>query len=105
MPRAAGIGATLLLGLFALDAFDGRSLGQVLPDFAIHLLPAMVCGTVVALAWRRPWIGATVFGLLAAGYALSVPSRPDWIAVISGPLAAVALLFAISPRRTIVAGH
>ena len=99
LPRAAGVGATLFLALFALDAFDGRPPGEVLPDFVIHLLPAVVCGAVVALAWRHPWVGAAAFGLLAFGYALSVPSRPDWIVIISGPLAVVALLFAISPKR------
>ena len=98
-PRVIGIGATLFLALFALDAFDGRPLSAVLPDFAMHLVPAAVCSVVVALAWRYPWVGAATLGALAVGYALSVPTHPDWIAVISGPLALTALMFAISPPR------
>ncbi len=98
-PRLLGVGVTLFLALFALEAFEGRPFFQALPGFAMHLLPAAACGAVVALAWRYPWAGAAVFGLLAVGYALSVPTHPDWIAIISGPLAATALLFAISPRR------
>ena len=39
-PRVIGIGATLFLALFALDAFDGPSLWAVLPEFAMHLVPA-----------------------------------------------------------------
>ena len=48
-------------------------------------------------SWRRPWIDGIVFMLLAAAYAVSVPSRPDWTLVISGPLPrAVALLFLLA---------
>ena len=104
VPRIVGIGITLFLGLFALDAFDGRPLGNAVPDFAIHLLPAAVCGVVVALAWRFPWVGAAAFALLAISYAVSVPSRPDWVVVVAGPLALMAVLFAISPQRRPVAG-
>ena len=81
-PRMAGIAATLLLSLFAFDALDGRPVREVAADLAIHLVPAALCGAAVALAWWLPRVGAALFGLLAIGYALSVPSRPDWIAVM-----------------------
>ena len=95
-PRVLGMAATAFTGLFALDAFDGRPLSEALPDFAIHLIPAAVVALAVAIAWRYPWLGAIGFGALAAGYAAMVPDRPDWILVISGPLALVAILFAVS---------
>jgi hypothetical protein len=53
---------------------------------------------VVAVAWRRPWIGAAAFLLLAAAYALTVPGRLDWILVISGPLFLVGMLYLWSAR-------
>lgn len=98
-PRVAGIGATVFFAAFALDAFDGGSVHDVVPSFAVHLAPAALCAAGVLLAWRHPAVGAFLFALLAVGYAFSVPSRPDWIAAISGPLVLIALLFAISPRR------
>lgn len=96
--RLAGLLATLFLAVFALDAFDGRPLAEAIPAFVIHLGPAAAVGLVVAAGWRHPWIGAAGFALLAVAYAAWVPDRPDWILVISGPLAATALLFALSAR-------
>jgi CHASE2 domain-containing sensor protein len=95
-PRVIGLAATLFMGLFALDAFDGRPLSQALPDFVIHLIPATIVGLAVAIAWRYPLAGAMAFGALAIGYTVMVQSRPDWILSISVPLALVAVMFAIS---------
>jgi hypothetical protein len=108
--RLAGLGISLFLALFALDAFDGRPFGQALPAFAIHLGPAALCAAVVAIGWRRWWAGALGFTALAAAYAASVyrlgtSARLDWIAVISGPLMLVALLYLlaglIGPRASL----
>lgn len=95
-PRVIGLAATVFMGLFALDAFDGRPVSEALPDFVIHLIPAAIVGLAVAIAWRYPLAGAIGFGGLAIGYALMVPNRPDWILSISVPLALVAVMFAIS---------
>ena len=95
-----GILAGLVLGLFALDAFgEGQPWAQALPDFIIHLAPAAVVFAVVALAWRRAWVGAAAFLSLALAYAASNTSRPDWILTISGPLAIVGALFFWSWRH------
>ena len=97
MPRLAGLAMVLFLSLFALDAFaHPASPGEALLAFAIHLAPAAVVAGVVASAWRVPMLGAALFPVLAAAYAASVHDRPDWIAVISGPLAAIAMLYALS---------
>jgi len=99
-PRILGIAVSLFLALFALDAFEpGRSVSPALTDFAIHLLPAAVALAIVALSWRRPWIGGVAFVLLAAAYAVSVRFRPDWTLAISGPLLAVGVLFLWSWRQ------
>jgi hypothetical protein len=99
--RLAGLGICLFLGVFALDAFDGRPIGEAIPAFAIHLGPAGLCAAVVAIGWRRWWAGALGFGVLAAAYAAIVyrpgtGARLDWIAAISGPLMFVALLYVLA---------
>jgi hypothetical protein len=98
-PRILGLAVAVFLGLFALDAFEpGKPVARALADFAIHLtFPAVVLG-IVALSWRRAWIGGVAFIALAAAYALLVRSRPDWILVISGPLLTVGMLFLWSWR-------
>ena len=97
-PRVAGIAMSLFLALFALDAFNSKSVARALPEFGVHLAPALLVIGVVAVAWRYPLVGAVGFGLLALAYAVIVRSRPDWIAVIAGPLAVVAVLFFVSWR-------
>jgi len=96
LPRIFGIATSLSIGLFALDAFSGRTFVEGLPGFIIHLVPSMFLLAIVALSWRREWIGAVVFGMLAIAYALSVPTRPDWMLAISGPLVVTAGLFLLS---------
>ena len=98
-PRIAGILVAAFLGLFALDAFEGRSFVAALPAFAIHLLPSFLVLAVVAAAWKFEWIGAVAFLGLAVLYAVMVRGRIDWIAVISGPLLLVAVLFLVSWMR------
>lgn len=98
-PRILGIAVAVFLSLFALDALrPGTPLAQALPDFAMHLVPAAVVLAVVALSWRRPWIGGVAFVLLAAVYAVTARFRLDWILAISGPLLIVGVLFLLSWR-------
>ena len=95
-PRVLGLFVAAFLGLFALDAFDTGPSPAAWPDFAIHLVPALVVALIAGAGWKHPWLGAIGFALLAGGYALAVPHRLDWILVISGPLALVAVLFALA---------
>lgn len=95
-PRVMGMAMALFLSLFALDAFSGRAPGEAILAFAIHLAPAAVLAVVVAAAWRMPIIGAVAFAALAIGYAAMVAGRPDWILVISGPLALTAVMYGVS---------
>jgi hypothetical protein len=97
-PRLAGVLLALFLSIFAVDAFDGRTLVQGVPEFLIHLIPAFMVLVIVAVAWRVPLAGAVAFLLLAILYAASVKWRLDWVAVISTPLLIVALLFLASWR-------
>jgi CHASE2 domain-containing sensor protein len=97
-PRFAGLATAAFLGLFALDAFDGRPLVTALPGFLIHLIPAFLVLAAVAIAWRFPLLGAVAFAGLALTYAITVRWRLGWIAVIGAPLVAVAVLFFVSWR-------
>jgi hypothetical protein len=91
-----GLFVAAFLGLFALDAFDAGPSTAALSTFGVHLLPALVVALVAGVGWKYPWLGAIGFGLLAAAYSMTDPYRFDWILVISGPLAVVAVLFGLS---------
>ena len=89
--RILGCVVCLYLGLFALDATG--------TDLLIHLLPAAIVLTMVAVGWRWPSVGGVGFIGLAAAYALFAWQRPTWILAIAGPLAAVGALFLASRSR------
>lgn len=96
-PRVLGVLVCLFLSLFALDAFEeGTPFMQALPGFLIHLVPTAVLLGVVALSWRREWIGGVVFVGLAGGYAYFARRHVAWILTISGPLLVVGTLFVYS---------
>ena len=97
-PRLAGIGVALFLAVFALDAFDGRPLLDVIPGFAIHLAPSFLVLAVVAVAWRFPMVGAAACLALAVTYGVMVHWRFAWTLLIGGPLIVVAVLLALSAR-------
>jgi hypothetical protein len=80
--------------LFAFDGFQkGRPFGAALAEFMMQLLIPGVLVAIVVVSWRRAWLGGVAFVLLAALYAVSTWSRPDWVIAISGPLLTVGLLF------------
>ena len=98
-PRLAGVVVSAFLALFALDAFSGGSFAEGRWEFAVHLIPAIIVGILVAVAWRYERAGAAAFFLIAAGYAIAARGRLDWVAVISGPLVLVGILFLHSARH------
>ena len=104
-PRILGVLVSVFLGLFALDAFSAStSILEALPDFFIHLIPAMAVMGLVIVSWRREWIGGLAFIGLAIMYTFSVGRRHvDWVLLISGPLLTVGALFLWSwhHRRTV----
>lgn len=99
-PRLLGILVCLFLSLFALDAFgSSKTPTRALVDFAIHVAPVLVLLAVVAVSWRWEWVGAMVFTGVAVGYAYVARTHVSWIAVISGPLLGVGVLFLWSWRH------
>jgi hypothetical protein len=93
--RILGILVSVFIGMFAPDAFSPeKPILEALPDFFIHLIPALTVLGLVSLSWRREWIGGLACIALAVMYALSVGSRhADWVLLISGPLLIVGALF------------
>ena len=92
--RILGIGICAFLTLFALDAWDPAKRGtERAAEFLLHLLPSILILTVLALSWRRQWLGGLAFVALAIGYAVMARFRLDWVVVISGPLLAAGMLF------------
>jgi len=99
VPRIAGMALAAFLSVFALDAFGGKPFLEALPEFLIHLAPALIVVAVMTVAWHFPLIGAAAFAALAVGYVVMVNGRLDWSLAIAGPLAAVAALFLVSGLR------
>jgi hypothetical protein len=93
-PRILGILVCFFLSLFSLDAFgSGKTFFEAVPDFAIHIAPVLILLVVLAVSWRREWVGGLVFTGLATVYAYDARSYPSWIVVISGPMLIVGMLF------------
>jgi len=94
-PRILGIVVSLFVGLFALDAFSqGKPFFEALPDFVIHLTPALLLLALVGASWRWEWIGGVAFIGLAVLYAMTMAGdHLDWMLAISGPLVVVGALF------------
>lgn len=89
------------LSMFSLDAFNvpnqPRGLWVILLGIGMHLIPVAAVLIFLALAWRRPWVGAALYALAAFAYgAMTLPAHPIWFLTIGLPLLTVAGLFLVS---------
>jgi hypothetical protein len=96
-PRVLGILFVLFLGIFALDIFD-MQLGfwGTIVGLFMHLIPNILLGIVIALAWKWEWVGAVGF----LGWAIFYVERAlgfDWVtyAIIAGIPALIGLLYLV----------
>jgi hypothetical protein len=98
-PRIIGLGLAGFLGIFALDSLSGPQgiLGTAIAVI-MGLLPALIVLGAVIVGWKHAAAACGLFVVLTAVYTLSALSHPDWIALISGPLALEAILFFVSWR-------
>jgi len=61
-PRILSILYILFISLFALDAFYGaNSIGYEILAFLKHLIPAILLTLLLAVAWKREFIGGFLF--------------------------------------------
>lgn len=95
-PRVLAMLFAGFVGLFAADVFDlGYGFWETVVALLIHLIPTGVLLLLLALAWRREWIGAIVFFLAALWFLVRFDFWADWqaYALFIGPLLVVSLLF------------
>ena len=62
LPRIICILAILFVSLFALDSFGGgKTIGQQLIAFLIHMIPSFILTTFLIAAWKWELIGGILF--------------------------------------------
>ena len=99
-PRAMGILFAAFLSVFALDVFgQGYSFLETIVALAMHLVPTGIILAVLALSWRREWIGGVLFTALGASYLVMSRGQIQAIAnPLSVPLVLLGVLFLIGWR-------
>jgi len=107
-PRILCILAILFVSLFALDSFEeGKTIGQQLLAFAIHLIPSFVLILFLIIAWKWEKIGGIIFMLIGLGFSpwlfirnynmsQSIGNAALVVLSISIPFIIIGLLFIIS---------
>lgn len=101
-PRILGIAFAAFLSIFALDVFNtSGGFWQKVLALVRHLIPTAIVLVALALAWRREWIGAMLFPLLAVLHLVTAWGRFDWsvYVVIEAPLLLLGALFLMNWRN------
>jgi len=96
LPRVLTILFALFISIFALDVFgEGLGFWKTVTALLIHLIPTVVILLLLAVAWRRDWVGAIAYISLGVLYLVIAWGRFHWsaYAAISGPLLLIGLLF------------
>ena len=76
-PRVIGILITALFAAVSFDVFaEGQPLWTSMGALLIHLIPAALLGAVLAVSWRREWVGGVVFMLLSGVYIVAFRGDP-----------------------------
>lgn len=97
-PRILTLAFALFLSIFALDVFDmGLGVGGTVLALFVHLTPVFAVLLVLAIAWKREWVGAVLLPAFALLYLVWAWERFQWSSlVLSVPLAVVGLLFLVN---------
>ncbi|MBL7472562.1 DUF7670 domain-containing protein [Robertkochia sediminum] len=105
IPRILCILAILFVSIFALDAFQpGKSPGEQLLDFTMHLIPSFILTLFLIIAWKWELVGGILFTAIGLVFTPLVfvhnyqMNKSIWlslqiIALITLPFVAVGLLF------------
>ena len=101
-PRLLAIAYALFISIFAADAFEGMvGFWQKATSLFMHLIPTWLCIGVIAIAWKREWIGAVLFVALAGLHLVTMWSRGfHWsgYAAIEVPLVVLGVLYLLAWR-------
>jgi hypothetical protein len=98
-PRFICLLFAVFVSLFALDVpDDGLGVWGTLLVLLIHFIPTAVVLVVLAVAWRREWVGGVLFVVLGVWYLITASGRFGLSAyfAISGPLFLIGLLFLLN---------
>lgn len=102
-PRVLCIVFAAFISIFAMDVFQkGVPVWQVALALLMHLLPTFIVLLVLALSWRREWVGGALFIALGLLYLLWARNKPffgsDVVLLIAAPLFLVGVLFLLNWR-------
>jgi hypothetical protein len=95
-PRIICIAFAVFLSIFAMDVFSMPvDFWHKALALLVHLIPTALVLIALTVGWRREWIGAVVFPLLAVFHLVTKWGQFHWsaYAVIDGPLLLMAILF------------
>lgn len=102
-PRALCVVYALFISLFALDVFnEGKGFWGTSLALLIHLVPTFLVLILLAVSWRREWIGGILFVLLGVLYVVWAWNKPfgvwSTLLMIAGPLVLTGALFLLNWR-------
>jgi len=95
-PRILCLLFAAFISMFAADVFsEGYGIGKTILDLLVHLIPTWVILIVLAISWRREWVGGLLFTALGALYLIQFWGRFHWSVYlcIAGPLFFIGVLF------------
>jgi hypothetical protein len=100
-PRALCMAFALFLSLFALDVFsEGRGVQETAVALVLHLIPTLLVLALLAVSWRREWIGGVILPLLGVAYVVDTWNKPFGVwsthLLMAGPLVLTGVLFLLN---------
>jgi hypothetical protein len=92
-PRILCIAFAALISMFAMDVFsEPVGIWQKAMDLVIHLIPTGIFLAILAVTWRREWIGGILFPLLAVLHVVKWGFHWSVYVIIDGPLLVIGAL-------------
>jgi uncharacterized membrane protein HdeD (DUF308 family) len=97
-PRALCITYAMFISMFALDVFkEGQGFWFTILALLGHLIPTFLILIILAVSWRREWIGGILFIVLGVLYVVTSWNKPfghlSTFLLIAGPLELAGALF------------
>ena len=99
VPGILGIMFAVFISIFALHVFDEPlAFWTLMLALFLHLVPTFMVLILLALAWKREWIGSVGYIALGALYLYMSGGRFPWSmsVLIAGPAFLIGTLFALT---------